>query len=213
MTNDNKQSSTRFAEGAFDAMGSGLEGDLQSPPVVIEPGDDAAPQLDTDELRREVEGIELAKGDVPDSEDRRTLHQYMRKRMLLSTELNRIKDQMKAMVRELENSINSLDYVYHPIVEPIVRRMLEGQERTKSVKTPYGTAGFRTENKGGKLVIVDPNALIAAKRAGRWAAYLNQRGNSRHLGLFDDEHQAARAYDAAAAAEYGQFAKLNFTYA
>jgi hypothetical protein len=44
------------------------------------------------------------------------------------------------------------------------------------------------------------------KRSRRWVAF----AQSVHLGSFDDEIEAARAYDAAASARYGPFAYLNF---
>ena len=43
-------------------------------------------------------------------------------------------------------------------------------------------------------------------RSGRWRATAARR----HVGFFDDEEDAARAYDAAARAAFGAFARVNF---
>ena len=43
----------------------------------------------------------------------------------------------------------------------------------------------------------------------RWAAYIHVNGKTRGLGRFDNEDEAALAYNAAALAAWGQFARLN----
>lgn len=45
---------------------------------------------------------------------------------------------------------------------------------------------------------------------GRWRATIQIDGRHRHLGLFDDPADAARAYDEAAIAAWGDFARANF---
>lgn len=47
------------------------------------------------------------------------------------------------------------------------------------------------------------------RKAGDWEAYITVAGRKRHLGRFTDETDAARAYNAAATAAWGEFARLN----
>lgn len=42
-----------------------------------------------------------------------------------------------------------------------------------------------------------------------WLAQIRKNGTGRYLGLFDDEQDAARAYNAAARRLFGEFARLN----
>lgn len=45
---------------------------------------------------------------------------------------------------------------------------------------------------------------------GKWSAGIRHLGKRIHIGLFDDVHVAADAYDRAAARIHGEFASLNF---
>lgn len=45
---------------------------------------------------------------------------------------------------------------------------------------------------------------------GRWLAQIRVDGRNRFLGRFDDEEEAARAYDRAALEHAGEYARLNF---
>jgi hypothetical protein len=49
-----------------------------------------------------------------------------------------------------------------------------------------------------------------AKGSRKWVAKIEVSGRSKYLGSFTVEADAARAYDAAAEAAWGDFARLNF---
>ncbi len=49
------------------------------------------------------------------------------------------------------------------------------------------------------------------KNANKWRAVICHNGRDIHLGYFEDETEAAKAYDAAAKKYRGEFAVLNFT--
>jgi len=48
------------------------------------------------------------------------------------------------------------------------------------------------------------------KLHGKWRAAIVVKGRQRHLGLFNNEIDAAKAYDAEAKIHHGEFARLNF---
>lgn len=48
------------------------------------------------------------------------------------------------------------------------------------------------------------------KQARMWRADILVRGRKRHIGYFTDKVEAAKAYDAAAREEFGEFARVNF---
>lgn len=48
------------------------------------------------------------------------------------------------------------------------------------------------------------------KKTGKWKASIEIQGRVKHLGLFDSEKAAAKAYDYSAVTYFGEFAHLNF---
>ena len=48
------------------------------------------------------------------------------------------------------------------------------------------------------------------KKQERWVAQISENKKVRHLGSFEDETEAAKAYDQSARKAHGEFAKLNF---
>jgi len=50
-----------------------------------------------------------------------------------------------------------------------------------------------------------------SKQINKWAAYIAKNRKRTHLGFFENEIDAAKAYDKAAKELHGEFARLNFT--
>ena len=48
------------------------------------------------------------------------------------------------------------------------------------------------------------------KEGRRWVVQIQVNGKNRHVGLFDDETEAAHAYDERAYEAWGSYARLNF---
>lgn len=113
--------------------------------------------------------------------------------------------------------------------------MQDGSKRTiylhrEVAGTPPGMLtdhinGDRLDNRRSNLRIATPsqNAANSADRrrrsayrgvyhhtpTGRWIAQVSDAGRPRHLGIFDTPEEAAAAYDLAASARWGEYARPN----
>lgn len=124
-------------------------------------------------IKQEVESVEV--GDVAiatsdsraKTDDDRTLYRFIRRRAQIASERQRIADQMGAMLRDLDNQLKGIDYVYEGLCADITRTLLDGK-KAKSIKTPFGTVGFRTI--AGKLSVTDPEKVLALVDAGKLPA-------------------------------------------
>lgn len=52
--------------------------------------------------------------------------------------------------------------------------------------------------------------VCLSKRSGKWDASITTKEKRRYLGRFEQEEEAAKAYDKAARDAFGEFARLNF---
>lgn len=72
------------------------------------------------------------------------------------------------------------------------------------------TWGQNLANQRGGRSAASPYKGVALIRSGKWRARIKRDGKTYHLGVFALEEDAARAYDAAALAAWGEYACLNF---
>ena len=110
------------------------------------------------ELAADVDGADLLAYEPTDYNDR-TLCAYLRQCQQIESETARVKQQMEAMLAALGSRRSRLDWLYLPEVQRIVDERLRGK-KAKSIKTPWGTAGYRTLQP--KLEIMDVTKLLAA---------------------------------------------------
>ena len=86
-----------------------------------------------------------------------------------------------------------------------------GLNNTKS-KLRLATSAQNTRNcrKTTKLTSSKYKGVTLSKRAKKWQANICYNGIHKNLGLFENEEDAAKAYDAAAQIYHKEFAVLNF---
>ncbi len=76
--------------------------------------------------------------------------------------------------------------------------------RSASVGQNNANQGTRSDNKSGYKGV----SFHAQRR--KWRADIRDGNKQRHLGVFAEKREAARAYDVAAKQVFGEFAVLNF---
>lgn len=75
--------------------------------------------------------------------------------------------------------------------------------RVISSKLNKWNQGIRSNNTSGY------KGVSWSKNAQKWHAYIKVNYKRIHIGLFDDKEDAAKAYNAAAAEHFGEFARYN----
>lgn len=90
------------------------------------------------------------------------LHRFIRQRLWLESEIERVKENTARILRRLEGRLKAQDYVYGQEARNIVQEMLKGKKE-KSILTPFGRAGFRTVP--AQLEIVEEQLIFDAVHA------------------------------------------------
>ena len=94
--------------------------------------------------------------------------------------------------------------VHHIDGDGLNNRRLNLQRRTHA----QNLQGFQRKKTGASSRF---RGVCWFKRDSVWVSYLKKNGRLHHLGRFENEEDAARAYDAAARKYFGEFASPNFT--
>jgi hypothetical protein len=111
----------------------------------------------TEIVKAEVDRTDA--GPIADTEEKRLLYRVMRRRAAIVGEIARVKSCMKAMVDGLEAMLVAVDQVYGDQCREVTAALIAGG-KARSLKTPYGVAGFRKQPQA--LVVEDEDAIIAA---------------------------------------------------
>lgn len=105
-------------------------------------------------------------------------------------------------------------YVHRIVIEAFTRKRLDGDadHRDKNIRDNRLSnlrVAHRWQNNGNSDGRIGTSSIFKGVTKwpdGRWRAQIC----SRHIGLYNNEQEAARAYDVAARAHFGPFAQTNF---
>jgi len=91
------------------------------------------------------------------------------------------------------------------LVDHVNGDRLDNRRQNLRLATPtQNNANSRDRRRGGRY-----RGVYWHRQAGRWISQISLHGRVYHLGLFDAPEAAARAYDLAARAAHGAFARTN----
>lgn len=120
-----------------------------------------------DEVTAELDADELEYHASSDEEKR--VFRYVRHRLRIDDEMDRLKAQYESMVRDLKGKASALEYMHGAAVRVTVEKELGRRSTAKkpcrSWKTLFGTVGLRSV--GGGLAIVNEDLLLAEAKKRR----------------------------------------------
>ena len=133
--------------------------DLEQATTTIEsPVDPDAPSSYlADEMKYEVESIDLL--DIAPSERHRALYRLLCVRGRYEDGLERLKINCAAMITQAESKLRGFDWMFTQEMSNLTRILLS-EKKAKSIKTPFGTVGFRTQPEA--VVVEDEYQLMDA---------------------------------------------------
>ena len=134
-----------------------------------------------DEIREEFAMVDPGAPIADDAVNQ--AHRYIRLRARYAAEIERLKAQQTAMMNEAQRRLTSLDWMFADQTRETVRRMLEGG-KAKSIRTPWGTAGFRKLN--DRLLVNDATLVIAAVENGNLPGNVERVTTSINKSALDD---------------------------
>jgi hypothetical protein len=94
------------------------------------------------------------------------------------------------------------------LVDHINLDSLDDQRGNLRYVTRTGNSANRSKQRGKTTSQYKGVSWLKCGQA--WMAYIKHHGKRSYLGLFNDEEDAARAYDVAAVRLFGEFARPNF---
>jgi hypothetical protein len=109
---------------------------------------------EADALRAEAESLDP--GPMAQDDDTRILYRYLKLRARAVAELTTLREQTTAMVKDAERRVGTLDWLFGEAAARITAAKIAGG-KSKSLKTPFGTVGYRTQR--AALVVVDAAAV------------------------------------------------------
>lgn len=106
-------------------------------------------------------------------------------------------------------------YMHRQIMRPEAGLIVDHKDRNSlnnsRTNLRVGTMSQNSCNRGKKQGCTSKyRGVYFFKREGKWMAVIKFEGKSTFLGSFDNEIDAAKAYDTAARKYHGEFASLNF---
>jgi hypothetical protein len=118
-------------------------------------------------------------------------------------------------VRRKTSAGRNKEVVLHKIVMPGVARVdhRNGDKRdNRRENLRAATSAQNAQNQGKRKTATSSRfkGVTRHRTAEKWQAGITVNGRFRYLGLFTSEESAALAYDSAALAAWGDFARLNF---